>query len=144
MHESKGVGSPRQRSRSPRSGWRVPALGLVLSSLAVQPPVIAETKTYVMSWFVPAMYAHDGDCVAVEPIVDPGRSAIESMYRKILLQMGKTPQEADKLLQASKDLESLNGVYDMLVNRGRVDGKPVNVYQNPESIPDPQINTVVG
>jgi hypothetical protein len=35
-----------------------------------------------------------------------------------------------------------NSVYADATNRGRIDGKPVNVYANPTSIPDPNIKTI--
>jgi hypothetical protein len=53
--------------------------------------------------------------------------------------MGKTPAEIDKLF-----VDFPNNMYGAMYMRGKVDGKPVNVYANPTSEPDPEIKTAKG
>src|SRR5688500_411719 len=85
------------RLRSPRA----PELALLLAASLCQAPgaLAARTTSYVASWFVPAMYAHEGDCRALEPIPEPGRSPIDTMYRGFLRQMGKTEAEIAELMK---------------------------------------------
>jgi hypothetical protein len=63
----------------------------------------------------------------------------EAMVRKLLADQGKTTAEIDDKL---KDFP--NNLRDVLYMRGKVDGKPVNVYINPTSVPDPNIRTAQG
>jgi len=53
--------------------------------------------------------------------------------------MGKTPQQQEALF---KDFPA--NMYGAVVMRGKIDGKPANVYINPTSEPDPHVHTVVG
>src|SRR5688572_27865434 len=77
----------RQRSRSFWSSVGTGLMALVISTSSAN----AETQSYVVSWFVPAMYAHKGDCKALEPMAEGGFGAVESMYRRMLRQLGYDP-----------------------------------------------------
>src|SRR5688572_6144261 len=52
-----------QRSRSYRSKVGTGLISLVFSASSAH----AETRSYVMSLFAPAMYTYEGDCNAIEP-----------------------------------------------------------------------------
>jgi hypothetical protein len=93
----------------------------------------AETRGYVVSWFYMAAASQEDDCP------DGFNQPSEEMARKILVGMGKSPQEIDALF---KDFP--NNLYRAIVMRGKIDGKPANVYPNPTSEPDPQIKTAQG
>src|SRR5687767_14957773 len=96
MHKNNAV-SPRSRwSYLDAAGRWIGLAGLGLSATST---MAAETRSYVLSWIVPAMYSQDGDCRAIEPIADPGRTPVDSMFRKILLRLGKSPAEIDKLIE---------------------------------------------
>jgi len=109
------------------------AAGMMLGGLTAAPAKASETRGYVISWFHRAAYSQDGDCPGgVNPIS-------EIFVKKILTELGKTPQEQEALF---KDYPA--NMYGAVVMRGKIDGKPVNVYTNPTSVPDPQVHTVVG
>jgi hypothetical protein len=93
----------------------------------------AETRGYVISWFYMSAASQDDDC-------PQGTNPLSEVFaRKMLVDMGKTPEEIDK---AYKDFP--NNMYGAIVMRGKVDGKPAYVYANPTSVPDPNIKTAQG
>ncbi len=93
----------------------------------------AETRGYAVSWFYMAAESQADDC--------PGgpNPLSEVMVRQILTEKGKTKAEIDDIL---KDFP--NNLRDTMLLRGRREGKPVNVYINPTSVPDPNIKTAKG
>jgi hypothetical protein len=110
----------------------------LIVSLSMSDPAAAESRSFVISWLTQAVYSQDGDC--------PGGNepSIDAMLRRMLVQLGKTPTEIDALMAKLAGGSFTAPIYDVLVNRGRIDGKPVNVYDNPTSTPDPHVHTVVG
>src|SRR5262249_55567344 len=92
------------------------------------------TKGFVVDWLYLATQDGSVGCPnGVNPLS-------EVFYRRILREMGYAPDKIENLL---KDFP--NGEYiPITTNRGRIDGKPVNVYANPTSVPDPHIITVTG
>ena len=93
----------------------------------------SETRGYVVSWFTTATYSQDGDCPdGLNPTAD-------AMYRRILAEQGKSPSEVDELMRTFPVIKG-----GLIANRGRIDGKSVNVYVNPTSVPDSKIHTVAG
>lgn len=95
----------------------------------------AETRAYVVSWFHMASYNEDGDCAGGE------NPAGDVMMRQMLYKLGKSPAEVDVIL---KDYPNGKEMRSLLINRGRIDGQPVNIYRNPNTEPDPQIHTIQG
>jgi hypothetical protein len=94
-----------------------------------------ETRGYVVSWFHRASYSQDGDCPeGMNPNADV-------MIRNILKNAGKTPEEVDALMVG---FPNNPGIRPVIINRGRINGQPVNIYQNPASEPDPMVHTVKG
>ncbi len=93
----------------------------------------AETRGYAVSWFYMAAESQNDDCP------DGTNPLSEVMVRKLLSEKGKTPAEIDFIM---KDFP--NNLRDTLYMRGKIDGKPVNVYINPTSVPDTNIKTAKG
>ncbi len=130
------IDHPGRNARRPnrRVGHMMACLaGLLLSGAVNGGAHAAETRGYVVSWFYMAAASQDDDCP------NGFNQPSEVMARKILVDMGKTPEEIDALF---KDFP--NNLYRAIVMRGKIDGKPVNVYPNPTSEPDPQIKTAQG
>ncbi|HLG86886.1 MAG TPA: hypothetical protein VKZ79_06780 [Alphaproteobacteria bacterium] len=115
-----------------RSG-RSLALCLIFACVGWISKAAAETRGYVVSWFTTATYSQDGDCAE-----GPNPSA-DAMYRRILAELGKSSAEVDELMRTFPVIKG-----GLIANRGRIDGKPVNVYVNPTSVSDPKIHTVSG
>jgi len=109
------------------------ALGAAsLSALAFAAhPAQAETRGYAVSWFYMAAASQKDDCP------EGTNDLSEVMARKILIKQGKTKEEIDKLF-----VDFPNNMYGSMYMRGKIDGKPANVYINPTSEPDPEIKTV--
>lgn len=97
----------------------------------------AETRSWVVSWFVTAMHSEKDDCP--QGLNPP----MEDVYRGVLKNMGKSPEEIEKMI-GGRGLDGNYPLADIIINRGRIDGKPVNVYQYPESVADPQIRLAQG
>lgn len=97
----------------------------------------AESRSWMVGWFTFATYSQEGDC---SKGINP---SIYEVYRSVLKNMGKTPQEIDTIFS-----DIGNGgppsTQEIFINRGRIDGKPVNIYDNPLSAPDPKFNEVDG
>ena len=93
-----------------------------------------QSKTYVISWFTQVQYSEDGDCPkGFNPLIG-------EVYRRDLLAVGYSPGETEKIVigMSSNDPYAVNAI----VNRGRIDGKPVNAYTHPVAVSgSPQIVT---
>src|ERR1700744_5285810 len=77
-----------------------------------------KTRTFVVSWFTQAMYSQEGDCPhGYNPLIG-------DVYRRDLLAIGTPPAEVDKLMEGMDASEPAS--VNAIVNRGRIDGKPVN------------------
>jgi hypothetical protein len=91
-----------------------------------------ETRGYVVKWFVNASHSEEGDCP------DGLNWSVEENLRLILKQQGKSDAEIER---TSAQQLAANGTLQM---RGRIDGKPVNVYLNPTAVPDPGAHAMMG
>ena len=113
-------------------GLAISMAGLLLGVVASPSALAAQTKTFVVSEFNTAMYSYDGDCPEG---LNPEAEGFDVI---ILKELGMSPQEA----QAFFDSDFRGGTYStpkfigMMIMRGRINGKPVNVYENPTSVPD--------
>jgi hypothetical protein len=94
----------------------------------------AESRGYVVDWFHVATAFTDANCPkGLNPLSD-------EFYKHELQRLGYPNSDVERLM---KDFP--NGDYiPITTNRGRVDGKPVNIYANPWAAPDPQLMTVKG
>lgn len=126
------------RFRSGRVGNHLAAC-LAMIALFAQ-AASAETQSYVVEWFGLASHSQDGDCPGgVNP---PTRV----QYATSLALLGKSPQEVDTLMKqlVGEDRIARARVKEMLRNRGRMDGKPVNAFIYPWTVADPKLKSVVG
>jgi hypothetical protein len=111
-------------------------VALVLAACAVLAPGFARAEQswgYVVGWFHPATYADHQSCPdGLEPLS-------HGLHRRILASLGYGAKEVDKLMAGPAE-----EYFKVLSTRGRVNGKPVDPYSNPESVLDPRIKTVKG
>lgn len=104
------------------------AIGFSTSATAL------ESRSYAIGWFTQAAYAYEGDCP------NGLNKNVQYTYPKYLLQLGKTEKEVAEMMHDWVNGGPLRGVVsEMMINRGRVDGKPVNAYTNPQTVPDPML-----
>jgi hypothetical protein len=127
-----GIG---RRRRSKTAAACVSIAALASFAVPLKGAAAGESRGYVVSWFHRASYSQDGDCPeGLNPNAD-------LMVRNILKTIGKTPEEIDQLMVG---FPNNPGIRPLIVNRGRINGQPVNIYQNPASEPDPMVHTVKG
>lgn len=110
------------------------AMGMFCALVISQPVSAAETRGFVLDWF------HLATLSGKESCPDGLYPLSEVFYTRELKRLGYTPDEIEELL---KDFPN-GGYMEPIINRGRIDGKPVNVYAYPWSQPDPQITLVTG
>lgn len=113
--------------------------GASLAALAAAgiAPAHAETRGYVISWFGTATYVKDFKTSC--PRNKNGGGA-EWMIRD-LMSIGYTKAQATKLAEGG---EVSGPLRDKLSMRAVVNGKNVSIYNYPEAVPDPDIETVSG
>lgn len=107
------------------------ALALIFS-VGASAPVQAETREFMVKWFLEAANAlpNDTDCP------DGLNGSAEEMVRKQLMAVGNSAEEIEYLVSRINGGASPPDVQEALVFRGRVDGKPTHVYTYPTSVPD--------
>ena len=111
------------------------AAGVVLTAGAQ--PAAAETRSFVVNWFSGASYTQPENCPnGLNPSLD-------QEYAMELKGIGMPAAEVEKLLGGSKgNLEG--GNIGFIVNqRGRINGKPVNPFSNPQAVPDIHLKAAV-
>lgn len=124
--------------RSMRGGLAVLA-GLTIAGFSAHQASAAETKSWVVSWFTMAAWSQDGDCP------DGLNPDIETALLKNFKDLGMTKDQIDYIFNNfNSGTPTIPEVRDAIINRGRINGKPVNIYANPTSEPDPHIHTVQG
>lgn len=128
--------TPRNAIHRPRSTAAGLAALVGCMALASPPMLAEETWGYVVGAFSTATYADDESCP------DGLNPEGKELDRRNLLSLGFTPEEAQKILLEGP--ASVGADRAVLPMRGRIDGKPVNVFTYPESVPDPRIKTLQG
>ena len=119
-------------------GRNIAAAGILLSTPCYQAAAASESKSFVVSWFLQATNSYDGDCA------DGINQYPADMTETELKGLGWTPQEIEKVMKGYQGGASTPATREALVMRGRVDGKPVNVYTYPTSVPDIGFHQVTG
>jgi hypothetical protein len=132
-----GTGT-RLRDRVSRARLLI-AAALCFGSLA-SPANSAQTKGFVVSWFAQAEYADPQGRDCPQGVND----APEVFYRKELTQSGLPKQQVDAFVRDFGDLTKIKETIPIATMRGRIDGKPADVYANPDSMPDPHLKLVEG
>jgi hypothetical protein len=107
-------------------------VGAVLSLAPVSSASASETKSFVVSAFTNAAYSTKEDC---QGGIDPDQT---DQYALDMAALGMPSAQIKKLMAGYPSFETMA----VLVNRGRVDGKPVNGYTNPASVIDPKLHLV--
>jgi len=114
--------------------WRCTVLAATLGAVAVgsATPAAAETREFMVKWFVEAANAmpDNSDC----PLGLNGSP--EEMVRAQLLAVGMAKDEAEKLIVRINGGSSPADVREALTYRGRVEGRPMHAYTYPTSVPD--------
>ncbi len=97
-----------------------------------------ERQSYVVNWFAGAANTKDDNC--------PGgiNPPLEVQFAKELSSLGMPANQVEKVIEDY--LANANGyqVDTAIRYRGRHNGKPVNVFNNPQTMPDPKMKSVVG
>ena len=109
------------------------ALGLVSQAASA-----AQTKSFVVGWFLQAANSYEGDCPeGINPLP-------EDMFREEMKAVGVTEKEIEEIMVGFKGGISTPSTMSAIINRGRIDGKPVNAYNYPTSVPDIGLHEVKG
>ena len=128
--------------REPGRGWTV-RLGVVLAVAtlvamgAAAPANALETRSYVIGWFSHATNSTNDDCS------DGVHPEIELQYLENLRPLGYSEEEIEEYRRKLFAGEESN-LDDVMQNRGRVDGEPVNPYTNPATVTDPNLPALDG
>ncbi len=121
----------RYKPLTPLSVW---ATAVLLTLAAASTTSASETRSYVLSSFTDAAYSTKNDCPRG---IDPDQTV---QYALDLAALGMPQDQIEKLMAGYP-----NGpVIGLLINRGRIDGKPVNAFTNPASVIDPKLHMVDG
>lgn len=101
-------------------------------------PAAAETKSFVVSWFLQAAHSYEGDCPdGINPLP-------EDLFRIELRGIGMSEKDIEEIVGGVNGGAATDEVEHAIVNRGRHNGKPVNAYTYPETVPDPGLHEVKG
>jgi hypothetical protein len=100
----------------------------------------SETRAYVLDWFAVAApyYPHGDDCPRGV------NASLGDIDRRELARLGYRQDDIEKYVHGLVSKSKHDEIILALTNRGRIDGRAVNVYANPESAPDPHIKTAQG
>ena len=113
-----------------RTALRRCAAAAVLAGGMAAGPAQAETRAYVVSWFAQATNSVEGDCSGgVHP-------EIEKIYMRYVERLGLPAKDVERY---KHELATLNGgaeLSNVIVNRGRINGEPVNGWTHPAAVPD--------
>jgi hypothetical protein len=110
---------------------RVPAV-LCAGVLACLPlaNAAAETREFAISWFAQATYSNDHDCSkGVHP-------EVEEIYLRYAAKLGATPKQVAQWRKELMNGEDVRDLYEIVMNRGRINGQPANPYTHPASVMD--------
>jgi hypothetical protein len=121
-------------------GWTV-RLGVAVTALVAVSAVASanelETRSYVIGWFSHATNTTGDDC--------PGgvHPEIELQYLENLRPLGYSEEEVEEYRRKLFAGEE-SDLSDIMQNRGRIDGEPVNPYTNPATVTDPDLPALDG
>src|SRR5882724_1550876 len=119
---------------------RLVALGLLGLPLCVASTNSgAETRGYVISWFATATYSVDfkESCP-----LDKNGGGLKLAIRN-LMDIGYNREQATEMAN-NPAVENRKEIQEKVINRAVVAGQHVSVFNYPEAIPDPNIETVSG
>ncbi len=117
------------------------SLGAALPLCFAVPAMAAETHGYVISWFATATHAADFATNCPENR-NGGRTELTI---RALIDIGYTREEAlDMVKNAAVSTALPADVTKKMENRAIVNGKPQSIYNYPEAVHDPNLETVIG
>ncbi len=129
--------------RAERTRWWGGAIAT--AALGFWKPALAdglETRHYVVRWFHVATYMQEDDCPQGLNL------AQRPLYVRILTDLGYTARDIDRILDGIPDNGGTDARHrqarEIGTMRGRIDGKEVDVYVHPYSVPDPHIRLAQG
>ena len=107
-----------------------------LALLLLPGPALAETRTFVVSFFSQATTSVEGDC---SKGVNP---TIEEQY---LINLGHLGYSETEIAEMKKKEDAGGGdIGSIMMTRGRINGQPVNAYAHPTAVVDPKLNALDG
>lgn len=104
---------------------------------------MAETRGYVISWFATATNTPDFKANCPE---NRNGGQVNLAIRN-LVSIGYTKDQAIKMVNKAGGMEVANvdrSIRQRIVMRARVNGQPASIYNYPDAVPDPDIETVTG
>jgi hypothetical protein len=110
------------------------ALGAALCLAPIASASATETKSFVFSAFTNAAYSTKDDC---QGGIDPDQT---EQYKLDMAALGMPADQIKKVMAGYPSFQTMA----VLINRGRINGKPVNGYTNPASVIDPKLHLVDG
>ncbi len=115
----------------------------IANGLLIQPAVAAETRGYVINWFATATHstANKENCPE-----DRNGGQAEFQIRN-LMAVGFTKEEATAKVFAKGGQEVAledKALSERIRMRGRSKGKPASIYNYPDTVEDPNLETVTG
>jgi hypothetical protein len=110
------------------------ATAVLLTLGAASTASASETRSYVLSSFTDAAYSTKDDCPGG---IDPDQTV---QYALDLAAPGMPQDEIKKVMAGYPGFATMK----LLINCGRIDGKPVNAYTNPASVIDPKLHMIDG
>jgi hypothetical protein len=134
---------PKRNSRTSTTSRARLSPVVILSPLLALAPMIAggESRGYVISWFATATNAVDFKANCPE---NRNGKAIDWEIRD-LIATGYTPQQAKDIVASTVEVSVLPpDIMRKVETRAIVNGKHVSIYNYPDAVPDPNIETVSG
>jgi hypothetical protein len=118
---------------------------LLGAPLAFSPAIAqAESYGYVISWFATATTLDVVDFKDNCPKYPDGQKRLD-WYTRDLIAAGYTKEEATQIISTAPDsFELPEAAQRRMETRAIVNGKHVSIYNFPEAVPDPNIETVSG
>jgi hypothetical protein len=118
-----------RRARRHSGAMRVSLCASVLACVPLA-NAAAETRHFVISWFAQATYSNDHDCSkGVHP-------EVEELYLRYAAKLGASPQQVADWRKKLMEGEDVRDLYEIVMNRGRINGQPVNPYTHPAAVMD--------
>jgi hypothetical protein len=114
---------------------RVCASAALATSLGAPPASASETRGFVVSWWHLASSMEGGDDCPEG--INPG---VLQVFGRVLRDAGLSPEEVEKRVAQAGESAGGGGYVQYMMMRGRDEnGKPIDVYKHPESVPDPNL-----
>lgn len=128
-------------TRSLFSGQLLRCVGLLACGLAgvagMSSSAVAETRSFAMNWFYPAIYTQPDNCP------DGVNPSTHGIMLNALATLGMKREDAEKAIEGAIASTGQNR-FHFWTERGTIDGQAVNAYANPLSVPDPGYKLAVG